>query len=153
MHRKGASPSDEGLIIIPGSRGDNSYIVKPTGDGVDNLFSLAHGAGRAISRSEAKEKMFRKYKNSDMTKTKFQSKVICGDKDLLFEEAPEAYKNIENVVADLVSFGLCKIIAVMKPVATFKTSVKINQEIISERISKDIERKNARKWKEKQKWL
>ena len=50
LHRKGATPSNQGLVVIPGSRGDYSYLVKPIASEV-GLYSLAHGAGRKWQRS------------------------------------------------------------------------------------------------------
>jgi release factor H-coupled RctB family protein len=47
--------------------------------------------------------------------------VICEDKTLLFEEMPKAYKSIEGVVKDLVDLEIIKVIAIMKPVITYKT--------------------------------
>ena len=52
LHRKGAAPSNRGLIVIPGSRGAASYVVLPTGAQDENAFSVAHGAGRKLSRSK-----------------------------------------------------------------------------------------------------
>ena len=48
--------------------------------------------------------------------------VVCGDRGLLAEEAPEAYKNIERVIADLVEFGLARVVATFRPLVTFKTA-------------------------------
>lgn len=53
LHRKGAASSEEGPIVIPGSRGSLNYLVKPVGDQSRNLWSLAHGAGRKWNRSES----------------------------------------------------------------------------------------------------
>ena len=53
VHRKGAVAADSDFVVIPGSRGSLSYLVKPTGDGESHAWSLAHGAGRKWSRSEA----------------------------------------------------------------------------------------------------
>lgn len=50
LHRKGATPSDQGIVAIPGSRGALTYLVKPIKSSV-GLFSLAHGAGRKWQRS------------------------------------------------------------------------------------------------------
>lgn len=48
-----AAPADRGLVAIPGSRGDFSYLVEPIADGADRaLSSLARGAGREWSRSD-----------------------------------------------------------------------------------------------------
>ena len=46
--------------------------------------------------------------------------VICEDKELLYDEAPEAYKGIDRVVADLVDAGLCRVVATLRPVLTYK---------------------------------
>jgi release factor H-coupled RctB family protein len=48
--------------------------------------------------------------------------VICADRSLLIEEAPEAYKDIRKVVGDLESFGLARTVAILRPVVTFKTA-------------------------------
>jgi release factor H-coupled RctB family protein len=46
--------------------------------------------------------------------------VICEDKDLLYEEAPQAYKNIDDVVADLIKADLIVVVASFKPLITYK---------------------------------
>jgi len=120
IHRKGASPSNQGVIVIPGSRGSSSYLVEPIGDQSENLYSLAHGAGRKFKRSEMKDRLKKKYSREDLLITKKGNYVICEDKDLLYEEAPEAYKNIDMVIKDLVELGLIRIIAVFDPVVTYK---------------------------------
>jgi release factor H-coupled RctB family protein len=91
IHRKGATPSDQGVVVIPGSRGSYSYLVMPTKEQERNAHSLAHGAGRKWKRAEAKSKLSN-YRTEDLTHTELGSRVICEDKDLLFEEAPNAYK-------------------------------------------------------------
>lgn len=123
LHRKGATPSDEGTLVIPGSRGSFSYLVQPIGEQLDNGFSLAHGAGRKWQRTDAKARLS-KYKMDDLNKTSLGSVVICESKDLLYEEAPQAYKNIDIVVQDLVDAGLIKIIAILRPLITYKTRRK-----------------------------
>ncbi|RLP96399.1 RNA ligase RtcB family protein, partial [Micromonospora sp. BL4] len=49
------------------------------------------------------------------------SVVVCGDRQLLFEEAPTAYKRIEQVVADLVAHGLATPVVNTTPLVTYKT--------------------------------
>lgn len=121
LHRKGAIPSNKGLVVIPGSRGHNSYLVKPKNKKIENsLFSLSHGAGRKWKRSEVKKRLSHKYKVNDLQKTKMGSRVICEDKDLLYEESPLAYKNISNVIQDLIDYDLIKVIAILKPYITYK---------------------------------
>lgn len=120
LHRKGATPADQGLVVIPGSRGDYSYLVQPKAD-AKALHSLAHGAGRKWQRGECKSRLSHKYRREDLVRTRFGSQVICADKTLLFDEAPQAYKDCHSVVDDLVQAGLVQLVARLKPVVTFKT--------------------------------
>ena len=120
LHRKGAAPSDSGPVIIPGTRGSLSYLVMPTGDQQANVWSVAHGAGRKWNRRSTKERLKSRYSADSFRHTELGSYVICEDKDLLFEEAPQAYKNIDIVIRDMVDAGLIRIIATLKPVITYK---------------------------------
>lgn len=123
LHRKGATPADCGLVVIPGSRGDYSYWVKPIVDNSANaLFSLAHGAGRKWQRSECKGRLSHKYSVDKLRQTDLGSLVICEDKALIYEEAPQAYKNIDDVIAAMLDFGLIELVARFKPVLTYKTA-------------------------------
>lgn len=122
LHRKGAAPADKGLVVIPGSRGDMTYLVRPRLEGADEaLHSLAHGAGRKWSRSEARDKLVRRFSIGDLERTKLGSRVICEDRDLIYEEAPQAYKDIHQVVRDLEQAGLIDLIATLRPLITYKT--------------------------------
>ena len=124
IHRKGATPADQGTVMIPGSRGDYSYLVKPrlgTTASRDSLYSLAHGAGRKWIRSECKARLSNRYKKSDLARTSFGSRVICKNTDLIFEEAPEAYKSIYSVIEAMQDAELIETIARFKPVLTYKT--------------------------------
>ena len=126
LHRKGATPSDKGYVVIPGSRGDYSYLVKPLESKSDNLstslFSLAHGAGRKWKRGECHGRLGHKYKREDLYRTALGSRVICGNKELLYDEAPQAYKKCETVISDMVDAGLIEVVAKLRPVLTFKTN-------------------------------
>jgi len=122
LHRKGAAPADKGLVVIPGSRGDMTYLVRPRPEHADTaLHSLAHGAGRKWSRSEAKDKLVRRFSIADLERTKLGSRVICEDRDLIYEEAPQAYKDIHQVVRDLETAGLIDLVATLRPLLTYKT--------------------------------
>jgi release factor H-coupled RctB family protein len=123
LHRKGVAPADRGAIVIPGSRGDLTYLVQPRPEQAeDALQSLAHGAGRKWSRSEAKAKLSGRFKAAELTRTRLGSRVICEDRDLIYEEAPQAYKDIHQVVRDLEQVGLIDVIATLRPLITYKTS-------------------------------
>lgn len=120
IHRKGAAVAIGDAVVIPGSRGTLSYLVAPTGDGEQAAFSLAHGAGRRWQRGYAKPRLSHKYRVEDLARTELGGRVICEDRELLYEEAPQAYKDIGRVIDDLVAAGLVAVIAVLKPVLTYK---------------------------------
>ena len=121
LHRKGASPSTNGFAMIPGSRGACSYLVIPKPNEA-SLFSIAHGAGRKWMRSECKGRLEKQYGVHELNRTTLGSRVICENRDLLYEEAPEAYKNIEAVIKVLVDADLIEVVAELSPLITYKTS-------------------------------
>ena len=91
--RKGAVRARSGdMGIIPGSMGARSYIVRGLGN-PESFHSCSHGAGRAMSRAEAKRR-FTVADHEQATKG-----VECRkDKDVI-DETPAAYKPIEAVMA------------------------------------------------------
>ncbi len=121
LHRKGASPSDAGPVLIPGSRGDYSYLVEAPNPDESTLLSLAHGAGRKWMRSACKDRLVKLTTPTQMERTALGSRVICNDRQLIFEEAPQAYKSITSVVQDLQGAGLIRLLARTRPVLTYKT--------------------------------
>lgn len=121
IHRKGAVAAGEKFVVIPGSRGSLSYLVKPTGDGESHAWSLAHGAGRKWARSEARLRMRERFGLHQLVQTPLGGRVVCEERDLLYEEAPAAYKNVEAVIGDLVDAGLVSVIATFRPLLTYKT--------------------------------
>lgn len=132
IHRKGAAPAypdRRNLIVIPGSRGTKSYLVRATDkNSLANGFSVSHGAGRKFARSKAMELMCdctpqEREKKLSVDESIRNNIVICEKKELFYEEAPFAYKDVEVVVQDLVALGLCEVVASLKPVITYKTKV------------------------------
>ncbi|MER7008629.1 RNA ligase RtcB family protein [Dactylosporangium sp. NPDC000555] len=121
LHRKGAAPGDGRDVLIAGTRGTASYLVAAHA-GPEAGHSVAHGAGRKMSRADALVRNRAKHTVEELRRTPLGSVVVCGDRQLLFEEAPGAYKRIEQVVADLVEHGLATPIATTAPVVTYKTA-------------------------------
>jgi tRNA-splicing ligase RtcB len=97
--RKGAVRAREGdLGIIPGSMGARSYIVRGKGN-AESFTSCSHGAGRAMSRAEAR----RRFTLADHAPA--TAGVECRKDEGVLDETPAAYKGIEQVMhaqADLV---------------------------------------------------
>lgn len=90
--RKGAVRAREGdLGIIPGSMGARSYIVRGKGN-PESFHSCSHGAGRAMSRTEAK----RRFTIEDHKKA--TARVECRKDEDVIDETPAAYKSIDAVM-------------------------------------------------------
>ncbi|MFY0674859.1 MAG: RtcB family protein [Bacteroidia bacterium] len=93
VHRKGATPAEEGVLgIIPGSMTAPGYIVRGRGNATA-LNSASHGAGRVMSRTQAKKSIAPKM---------LKDKLKANDVTLLgggVDEAPMAYKNIHQVMS------------------------------------------------------
>ena len=77
VHRKGAVAADGEPVVIPGSRGSFSYLVKPIGDGESHAWSLAHGAGRKWARSETRLRMRERFGTHQLIQTPLGGRVIC----------------------------------------------------------------------------
>jgi tRNA-splicing ligase RtcB len=92
--RKGAIRAREGdLGIIPGSMGQRSYIVRGKGD-IQSYCSCSHGAGRSMSRAEAK----RRFSLSDLVAQ--TEGVECRKDAGVIDEIPASYKDIDQVMAN-----------------------------------------------------
>ncbi len=90
--RKGAIRARAGdLGIIPGSMGQRSYIVRGKGD-LQSYCSCSHGAGRAMSRAEAK----RRFSIADLIAQ--TEGVECRKDEAVIDEIPASYKNIDVVM-------------------------------------------------------
>jgi release factor H-coupled RctB family protein len=120
IHRKGCAPAHGGQpTAVLGSRGAPSWIMSGTGN-ADGLCSVAHGAGRKMKRSEAREKIRARYQRKALVKSAIGSIVICDDKKLLYEEHPDAYKPIEPIIDSLEQAGLADRVAAITPLLTVK---------------------------------
>ena len=140
LHRKGAASAMQGLVPVPGSRGTLSYLVEPLAH-PDALMSLAHGAGRKFERGSMHGRVEKtKSGIARLERNPFGGIVVCEDRDLLVEEAPEAYKSITRVIEDLTTFSLARVVASFRPLVTFKTArSKQPREKINHRVRREKE--------------
>jgi release factor H-coupled RctB family protein len=120
LHRKGAARGDGRDVLVAGTRGTPSYLVAAHA-GPQANHSVAHGAGRKMSRADALVRGRAKHTVDELRRTPVGSLVLCGDRQLLFEEAPAAYKRIEQVIADLVDHDLATAVVTTVPLVTYKT--------------------------------
>ena len=133
VHRKGATrafgPGRDEIplkyrevgqpVLIPGTMGTASYVLHGTQTAMDETFgSTAHGAGRVLSRSKAKKDY-----NPDEIVDNLESegiKIKATSKNVIAEEAPGAYKDVDSVVKVSHDAGIAKLVAKVKPLAVTK---------------------------------
>lgn len=110
--RKGAIRATQGeLGIIPGSMGQRSYIVRGKGN-AESYHSCSHGAGRVMSRGEAK----RRFTVQDLEQQ--TEGVVCRKDQGVLDEIPGAYKDIDRVMANQID--LVEIVHTIKQVLCVK---------------------------------
>lgn len=120
VHRKGAAPADAGaLTVVLGSRGAPSWVMRGAGSAAA-LSSVAHGAGRRMTRTEAVAKLKPRYRRSELARTALGGCVVCDDPAALYAEHPDAYKDIETVVASLEAAATATRVAALTPLVTVK---------------------------------
>jgi len=101
--------------IVPGSMGTHSYIMVGLLDAQETFYSINHGAGRAMSRHQAK----RTVKKEDFEK-KMANIIYNKPFWVIADEAPQAYKDINLVVETLVEANIAKRVARLQPLAVIK---------------------------------
>ena len=120
VHRKGATRAfPHQPVIIPGSMGTGSFLLLGSERALAESFgSCCHGSGRKMSRTRAKKTV-----HAAELKQRLASEGIAvqaGSMKGLAEEAPEAYKDIHDVVDTVAGAGLAAKVAFLKPVAVIK---------------------------------
>lgn len=120
VHRKGATRSfPDQPVLIPGSMGTASYVLVGQPGAMELSFgSSCHGAGRVMSRTKAKHQVRGSTLKQELEKQGIA--VRSGSMSGLAEEAPFAYKDVEEVVGIVHNVGLAKKVARLKPVAVIK---------------------------------
>ncbi|PIZ55713.1 RNA-splicing ligase RtcB [bacterium (Candidatus Torokbacteria) CG_4_10_14_0_2_um_filter_35_8] len=102
--------------IIPGSMGTASFVLVGTKKAEDTFFSVNHGSGRMMSRGQARRTISKEQFEKSMGEILYNTRSF---KDVL-DEAPDAYKNIYDVVDTLVEAGITKKVAMLKPLGVIK---------------------------------
>ena len=101
--------------IVPGSMGAPSYIMVGLEKNKETFYSINHGAGRLMSRTQAKKEIKKESFEQIMQNIAFNKPF-----HVIADEAPQAYKNITEVINTLVEAGLTKKIAKLVPLAVIK---------------------------------
>ncbi len=133
VHRKGATrafgPGDPTIparyrhlgqpVLIPGDMGTSSYLLLGTAQAEQETFgSACHGAGRVWSRTRALKETERRN-----VATELRSKgimVMAASREVLREEVPDAYKDVDKVVDVCHRAGIARKVARMRPLGVVK---------------------------------
>jgi tRNA-splicing ligase RtcB len=133
VHRKGATrafgPGSPDLppeyqstgqpVLVPGSMGTASWVLAGTEMSMARSFgSCCHGAGRVMSRSKAKREI-----RGDELRRELERdgiRVRAGSMPGLAEEAPQAYKDVDEVVETVTAANIARKVARLRPVAVVK---------------------------------
>lgn len=133
VHRKGATrafgPGFRGLpkeyraigqpVLVPGSMGTASWVLLGTAGSMQSSFgSACHGAGRVMSRRKAKRTVWGEELKADLEQRGIA--VRAGSMAGLAEEAPLAYKDVDEVVETVSGAGIAAKVARLVPVAVIK---------------------------------
>jgi len=132
VHRKGATRAfgpghpdlpprykDAGQpVIIPGDMGRQSFLLAGTKKAEETFFSTCHGAGRVLSRTAAISACRGRSISKELAEKGIV--VMATGRGTLAEEAPEAYKDVTQVVGVVHGAGISKLVCRMKPLGVVK---------------------------------
>ena len=133
VHRKGATrafgpgspdvPQEYSAVgqpvLVPGSMGTASWVLTGTSESMERSFgSSCHGAGRVMSRSQAKKTVHGSQLRQDLEASGIH--IRAGSLSGLAEEAPLAYKDVDQVVETVTGARIARKVARLKPVAVIK---------------------------------
>jgi tRNA-splicing ligase RtcB len=133
VHRKGATrafaPGHDEIpgtyravgqpVLVPGSMGTASYVLAGTQGAMEQTFgSTCHGAGRNMSRTAASKQVHGETLKQELNARGIR--VRAGSLRGLAEEAPLAYKQVEEVIAVVEGAGIARAVARLEPMAVIK---------------------------------
>jgi tRNA-splicing ligase RtcB len=132
IHRKGATrafpagsleiPKDHRsvgqCVLIPGSMGTASYVLIGAETAKETFYSTAHGAGRVSSRTS----MLRGFRGEDVARNMAQKGILskAASWKVMAEEAPEAYKDIDEVTRVTEEAGISRRVCRLVPLGVIK---------------------------------
>jgi tRNA-splicing ligase RtcB len=132
VHRKGATrafpaghPALAGTVweqeghpvLIPGSNKDHSYVLRPLPGAVRSGYSVNHGAGRRLSRNQAKQKLSQAQMDKEY---RAAGVLVNADGRVPLDEAAPAYKAARSVINAVVGAGLARVEYELWPLASLK---------------------------------
>jgi tRNA-splicing ligase RtcB len=134
VHRKGATralPAGHALlegtrwettghpVLIPGSMGDSSFILRPRPGAARSLYSVNHGCGRRKSRSAARRDITQAAADEQMREL---GVLVNAGGHVPVDESPDCYKPADEVIRSVVEAGLAEVETRLRPLASIKGS-------------------------------
>lgn len=132
IHRKGATralPAGHAMlagtrwektghpVLIPGSMGDTSYILRPLPAAARCLYSVNHGCGRRKSRTAARREITQAEANRKMQEL---GVLVNAGGRVPIDESPDCYKSAEEVIRAVTEAGLAEVEVRLRPIASIK---------------------------------
>jgi tRNA-splicing ligase RtcB len=132
IHRKGATralPAGHPLlagtrwektghpVLIPGSMGDASYVLRPLAGASRSLYSVNHGCGRRLSRTAARKRISQQAANQRM---RALGVMVNAGADVPVDESPDCYKPAAEVIRAVTEAGLAEVEVRLQPIASIK---------------------------------
>ncbi len=104
-------------VLIPGSNHDYSFILTPLQDAYKSAFSVNHGAGRRLSRAQARKKLSQREINNQYKESGI---LVNQDGEVPIDEAGPCYKSSQQVIDAVVSAGLARVQYTLWPLSSLK---------------------------------
>jgi tRNA-splicing ligase RtcB len=104
-------------VLVPGSNRDESYILRPLPGSVASLYSVNHGAGRRLSRGEAKRLLDQRQVDETYRRAGI---VVNAAGPVPLDESSTCYKRSENVVGCVTSLSLAQVETRLWPLSSIK---------------------------------
>ena len=104
-------------VLIPGSMGDTSYVLRPLAGASRSLYSVNHGCGRRKSRKAARREISQAEANKRM---KDLGVLVNAGGRVPIDESPDCYKPAAEVILAVTEAGLAEVEARLSPIASIK---------------------------------
>lgn len=104
-------------VLIPGSMGDSSYLLRPLPGAARSLYSVNHGCGRRKSRSAARRDISQAQADRQM---KERGVLVNAGGRVPVDESPDCYKSAEEVIRAVTEAGLARVEVRLTPIASIK---------------------------------
>ena len=104
-------------VLIPGSMGDSSYVLRPLPGAARSLYSVNHGCGRRLSRRAASRSISQQAANQQMRE---RGVLVNAGGKVPVDESPDCYKPAEEVIRAVTEAGLAAVDVRLRPIASIK---------------------------------